>query len=310
MSVLHSPKSGNLISGSGSASEPDLTSPTRNDMFVNQRKRKQPDSDYNVKDELNSFRNEIMSFFREFGNTQKADITDLKQDLIEIKSEIQTLKTATQVLSEKYENIHMELSSIKSENTELKEKVQILESKLQSFNAINTNTNTDVTPVNSPLPAIAAQQDLILEMQERNRRLNNVILVGIPEINEANSTLRKQNDQNLVMKSIKTIYDNCPMPIFTVRIGKYQYGKNRPIKVCFESSNTVKHIFKNKSKLGKDFRIYADQTTSQQNYLKYLKDELLRREKEGESDLTIKYINGNPKIVQKYTKNSTPEAHI
>lgn len=305
MSVLRSQKSGNLTGGSGSASEPDLTSPKRDDAFVNQRKRKLPDPDYDVKAELSSFRNEIMSFFMEFGITQKADMADLKQDLNEIKSDIQTLKNATQTLSEKYENIHEELSTIKSENIELKEKIQILENKVQSIK-IHYNDASTSAQVSGPLPAVIEQQDLILEMQERQRRLNNIIIVGIPEKNEADSTLRKQNDQELVMNAIKTVYKSCPDPINVMRIGKYKYGRSRPIKVSFESPNTVKFIFQNKASISNDLRIYADKTTAQQNYLKYLNEELLRREKDGELDLMIKYVNGNPKIIKKSAKNFNP----
>ena len=46
------------------------------------------------------------------------------------------------------------------------------------------------------------------------------------------------------------------------------------------------------------FLIYSDQTPNQQIYLQNLKEEMTRRNNEGEEDLTIKYIKGIPKIVK------------
>lgn len=49
--------------------------------------------------------------------------------------------------------------------------------------------------------------------------------------------------------------------------------------------------------------MYPDQTPAQQNYLRSLMEELKRREDNGETSLTIKYINGPPKIILAATKN-------
>lgn len=303
----HSPKSSGFMSGSGSVSQPDLSTPTRDEMYVSQRKRKLPNIDVDVTAELGLFRQEIMSFFKEFAISQKTDMGDLKQDLSEIKNELKTLKNVTQNLSEKYNNIHEELSTIKSENLEIKEKMQNLETEIQSLKENENNVNcpalSQAAAATFTGPPFATHEDLILEVQERQRRLQNLIIVGIPEKSESDATIRKQYDHDLIMRTLKSIYDNCPPPTKVMRLGKYKYGKNRPLKLFFESADTVKHIFKNRSKISNDVRIYADQTPAQLNYIKDLKVDLQKRQAGGELDLVIKYINGHPKIIKKAAKN-------
>lgn len=123
-----------LISGSGgSSSKNDLRTSTSEESLVKQRKRKQPDSDVSVTTELNLFRNEIMSFFKEFGKTQKADISDIKQNLGEIKAEFQTLKTEISNLSQQCGNLQAEVSIIQTENKEFREKFGELEANMHSL---------------------------------------------------------------------------------------------------------------------------------------------------------------------------------
>lgn len=308
-----------LISGSGGgSSKNDLRTSTSEESLVKQRKRKQPDSDVSVTTELNLFRNEIMSFFKEFGKTQKADISDIKQNLGEIKAEFQTLKTEISNLSQQCGNLQAEVSIIQTENKEFREKFGELEANMHSLK-IKDNFITAATAAaagagepsttGAPLPLIystpnASHEALIFELEERQRRSNNIIVVGISEITEKNLKLRQEYDLLEIMKILKNIYEDCPCPVKTMRLGKYTYGIDRPIRVSFESTDTIKLILRNKFKLTGEVRVYADQTPSQRSYLKSVKDELLRRERDGESDLIIKYVKGLPRIVKRPSKNS------
>lgn len=80
--------------------------------------------------------------------------------------------------------------------------------------------------------------------------------------------------------------------------------KARPMKLCFDSQETVKIILRNKTGIKENsFRIYSDQTPYQQNFMVNLKKELKERQERGETDLTIKYIKGIPKIITQPSKN-------
>lgn len=305
MSVQHSPKGAQEISDSGSSSQSDLNSLARQECFVKQRKRKQPTSDGDIKLEINMFRHEMMSFFQDFSKTHKENICEIKQDLMEIKQEMKTLKNTNEKLSQDYEKVCTDLQNIKITNKEMQEKIKQME---QNLNSIKSNSNTEKN-MNLNLPQLqpptACAEDIILEFQDRQQRLNNVIIVGIPEYEGENVVLLRQKyDLEKAVNLLKVILPDCPIPIKTIRLGKYNAEKTRPLKVCLESHDIVKKLLRNKSKLSDDQRLYADQTPAQRSYLEQLSAELKRREDEGESNLTIKYIKGIPKIVEKPSKNS------
>lgn len=306
MSEQYSPKSGILISGSecGGGSQPELYSPS-DFSYVNQnlRKRKQPDFESTMKTEFGSFKEEIMSFLKNFAQTQKEDTAQLRQDLKQIGEDIQNLKLSNQILSQNFESLSTEISKMKAENCETKESLNNMQKDIDLLKN-NTPTNPDSQFQNTPF---ATHEDLILEFQDRYERLRNIVLVGIPETFEQNSTARRQYDSNESVKILKNIYENCPVPTKTLRLGKYSKDKSRPLKVCFESTEDVKYLLRNKAKLNKDYRLYADQTPSQKKFLDTVKQELERREQNGEKNLTIKYIKGIPKIINKSSKNENAQ---
>lgn len=116
---------------------------------------------------------------------------------------------------------------------------------------------------------------------------------------------RISHDAKEVQTIIKELATNNVTPIKTMRLGKYVSGKNRPIKVLFNSAEIPKEIFRKKSKLSKkDIKIFSDQTPAQQSHMIELKNQLSKRQENGETDLTIKFIKGQPKIVT-ITKNFT-----
>lgn len=71
-----------------------------------------------------------------------------------------------------------------------------------------------------------------------------------------------------------------------------------------KSKTNAIEVLRNKFKLTKPTKIQPDQTVMQREYLKYLRDELERRTRNGETDLTIKYIYGQPKIVNQTDKKT------
>lgn len=58
------------------------------------------------------------------------------------------------------------------------------------------------------------------------------------------------------------------------------------------------HILKNKSKLPATINAKSDLTPYQRDQLRRLREELAERNTKGEEKLTIKYINGCPRIVK------------
>ncbi len=95
-----------------------------------------------------------------------------------------------------------------------------------------------------------------------------------------------------------------------MRLGRFQNGKIRPIKLIFSSNDCVKKIFHKISDVKnvpnfKDVNFSNDYTVVQMKAFKKLKAEMEQRKSENPSlNLDIRHINGNPVIVNsKKSKN-------
>jgi hypothetical protein len=137
-------------------------------------------------------------------------------------------------------------------------------------------------------------EQIIQEMQNRSNREKNIVLVGLSEQIATTAESRVSKDEADVLKIISLVSIDILKPIKVFRIGKLQPGKNRSIKLCFENSEPAKQLLRNRAKLQDGVKIFSDQTPTQQSYVKNLREELKRRQDEGEADLTIKYVNGTP----------------
>lgn len=289
MSMLRSPFKG----GSGSGSTPDL----RNlDKYI-QRKRKNvdpepvsPESDRDIRKEWNEFRKEIMPILRD----QSSSSAQICQQITEIKNEFKNMNSIIEKLVSEQSELKNEINEMKMQNTLINDKVKSLE---VSVTTIKNNSTTIENP-----PRLC-NETIILELKDRTEREKNVIIAGICEKNIKNFEIRRKHDYEEVMKVMKSIDAACPDPLRILRLGKYTDGKHRLTKVCFQSAEIAKNILKNKDKINNSqIQIYTDKTLAQKEYLKHLYTELTQRVQKGESNLTVKYVNGTPKII-KQSKN-------
>ncbi|CAF4948111.1 unnamed protein product [Pieris macdunnoughi] len=208
-----------------------------------------------------------------------------------IKKEIKTIKSVTENFSKQFEQMKNEIENFKSNNNKTQDKINIIEKEISH---IKGQQNTDESSTTkSPL---LCNENFILELKDRCDREKNIIIVGISEINDKNSNTRRSYDKE-VMKLMRSLYDDCPTPIKTIRLGKYVPNKNRPTKCYFNTTDTTRHLLRNKKKMPENMHIYVDQTPTQIKYLQQEKEELNTRLEKGEKDLVIKYIKGLPTII-------------
>lgn len=76
-------------------------------------------------------------------------------------------------------------------------------------------------------------------------------------------------EEQTILKNISQVCQDLPKPVKVLRIGKYTPGKNRAIKICFDTASSAKYILRNKDKLPENIKIFSDQTPAQQQYLKH-----------------------------------------
>ena len=200
--------------------------------------------------------------------------------------------------------LRTELSEMKTSNANMKEKITNLETEIEKLKLepIQQSTKENIGLQQKSL--LLCSEDTIIEFQERSQRQKNIVIAGISELHTDDTEQKRKHDSEEVLKLIKSIYNDCPTPLKTMRLGKYLPGKNRLIKICFNSADTAKYLLRNQTKNDNNIRLYSDQTPAQRNYMLNLKEELIQRENSGETNLCTKYIRGVPKIIKNAPKNS------
>lgn len=298
--MARTPPRATLISGSesGSGSAPNLSTLNDEDLQANitSRKRKERTEETDYKKDFLNFRMEMMNFLTNFGKTQTENLNQIKEQISDIKSEIKTIKLTTENFSQQLGHTNTEIANIKAKTIATEDKIKNIETEISQIK----NEHTKCSALKSP---VECHENLILELKDRCDREKNIVIVGISETNDKNWKSRQHHDNQEVMKLITMLFEDCPNPIKSQRLGKYVQNKNRPVKVYFENSETPKYLLKNRSKLPENMQIFSDQTPKQKQYLESLKAELIMRTQDGEKNLTIKYVKGTPTIVAVNPKN-------
>jgi hypothetical protein len=166
----------------------------------------------------------------------------------------------------------------------------------QSFDSRFENLESLIK--SNALQTLDQKEDTINESVERSIRSCNVVLYNVPE-----ST--SDDDFNLANDILEVLDPSLAvMPDDVSRIGNSKGNKPRLLKIRFKNADMARLCLRKKSVLlgNKNFsKIYIsdDKTKQQQSYLKQLRDELADRVGKGENNLTIKYVNKTPKIVEK-----------
>lgn len=142
-------------------------------------------------------------------------------------------------------------------------------------------------------------ETIIEEVNERRRREQNVVISGVPEMDDKSS---KTMVSNIVAKVAPEVnMDNA----FITRIGKHAAittaARPRLVKIKFHKPEDARLLLKNAKKVRmfdefKGIYINNDRTPLQMQHFKCLKSELEERKANGEPDLRIIYSNGVPRI--------------
>lgn len=156
------------------------------------------------------------------------------------------------------------------------------------------------------LPEPIQMEDIIVELNERNRRKSNLIIFGIDEQNQGESPEnRLTSDKTAVRNILRVIDPELSIPdVKPIRLGSFSERKTRPIKITLNTEESVHNLIR-KSKIlrtHKDYKnkkvsIAFDRTPRQQQYFQKVKQELNERKQSGETNLRIKYVRGMPQII-------------
>nr|CAH7742011.1 unnamed protein product [Callosobruchus chinensis] len=137
-----------------------------------------------------------------------------------------------------------------------------------------------------------SEEELINEIQDQQFRKNNVMLFNLP--------VSHHSDLSAVQNIIKEL-TNEELPIVkATRFGKKNRNGHQAIKVVLSNQNDARKILTAKKDVLKSRKIFVsfDMTLRQRSHMDKLKRELTLRRENGETDISIKYSGGVPKIVK------------
>jgi hypothetical protein len=182
----------------------------------------------------------------------------------------------------KFHEIFSQLSSIKSENIVFRNDLTAIKSR--------------VVQLESTAPKSNISQDIYAEFIDRQTRSKNIIIFNVHEQSNNNNT----SDKDMVTRIFDKLGTDI-QPIKINRLGKPN-NKSRPLKVELQTASDVFKILGLSRLLKADqifneIKITSDKSPHQREFLRDLRIQLNERISNGEPNLTIKYLKGQPTIV-------------
>jgi hypothetical protein len=152
---------------------------------------------------------------------------------------------------------------------------------------------------NAKTESVADKELNINEAVDRATRKSNIIISNVKEEGADLDTVTN------ILKVIDPAISVCEENIH--RLGKQGSNPSRLLKVRLSNPDVANKVLRSRFLLKqsdyKNVKINNDMTRQQIVYLKNVRKNLEERTQSGEENLTIKYINGLPQIVDKSAKN-------
>lgn len=185
--------------------------------------------------------------------------------------------------------LHADINKFTEQNNKLSQQQKTLEKKIN-------NIEKQLLSVKNCSPD---HNVIISELNERKKRESEVIIVNVPESNKPAGVDRRQEDVEIIKTLIPPDLSNLLPDINLRRLGKPTHGKIRPVLLYTPSSKVARAIIKSKPATGTNIKFKFSLTQAQQQHLNTLRAELDELVKDGDTNKTIRYINGVPKIINK-----------
>lgn len=206
-------------------------------------------------------------------DTIKTLLENLKLEIFkEIKNESKLLGSRLDAINEKFEKFEMQLLHLQSNVLENSEQIRLMEKSVKEIEEKCSNQIEEVCD----------------EVQQRHFRRSNVILRGLPELSSGDQTERNCFDLEKCQAIFRTLGVEEDDILFVKRVGKIRRDLKRILKVNCRDEKTVEKLLMRAKTLRTtdNFRsVYLgrDLTLRQQREEKALREELVRRRKNGQN---------------------------
>lgn len=170
------PKTGPSYSGS----QPDLSK--MHDVPVDSliRKRKQPEYEYDLRQDLKEFRYEFMELFNDFARTQGEQITTLRSEVSIIMDQLSSIKTVNEKIIYDHSQLKKEVNDITDSlnfhiktQEDLKTRVDTISTSSKEVKSLQS----DIMNLEQTVKDLQNEQNI----QQQKERLLNLEISGIPE---------------------------------------------------------------------------------------------------------------------------------
>lgn len=198
--------------------------------------------------------------------TENGELRKSMDNILQMKEENKELAGSVEKLSEEHDTLSTCIQSLKKEVANLKK---------------STNYPSGASSI--------ATSSVIREISERETNKKHVIIFGVPESENEDSSARKEDDLSEIRQFLKEDLNIAtpPIPKLCFRFGeKSKNGKRvkRPIKLIFDSTEAPANLFQSKKRLPKDkklkFSIAPDLTHQQREDRMKLEEERRKRNQE------------------------------
>ncbi|KAF0693259.1 Uncharacterized protein FWK35_00033901 [Aphis craccivora] len=257
--------------------------------------------------------------------------TSSNDNLILILNELKSIKSQQSKSDEVLVNIS---SSISDLNSKVSQQGKQLSSLGQAINSLNKQLNvvtndvkahgkrfddleTRITATEKTLSETVAQSssvkppmppsinDVVMEIQQRTICASNIIIRGLPESLKPQLPDKISDDKQLVANILGKLNPSVPIAsiVNLFRTGKKSENKSRIIKVVLSSCDVVDTVVKSYNHLRATspdqltgISISRDRTFSDRQSIREVYQEL-RIKQASDPNITVRYINGFPRIV-------------
>lgn len=186
------------------------------------------------------------------------------------------LVTTVSRLVTELQSVVLKLQNMECENNQLKAELADVKQKVTSFQDVNHTCTVEA---------------VCREVADRERRSKNIIFYNVPEavtgtadIDIINEFLALQSAGNIIVQRV-------------IRLGKRPSKQPRPLQVVCGSQHDALLLFAMRRMVPDPWRMAPDRTKAQREILSKVRAELEKRKGCGENNITIKYKNGTPAIV-------------
>jgi len=198
--------------------------------------------------------------------------------------------------NKRFDDLSTEINKLATENSFLKTKISELENKLIEIEKTSINTQLD-------------ELNILNELADRQSRPQNIILYNLPKnLNNTQNPISDGDSLKLIFKEMKVDYSTINFN----RLGKTS-DRTRPLKITLADTKFILETLHAQSILRhspdfKDIRFSSDRTIKQREQMALLRKKLESRREKGETNIIIKYIKGNPQIIN--SKNMLSQIHL